>query len=96
MAKKAKKVAEDVAVPMSAADLESLKKALNESTGEWYSDVPVEKPYVLVEGVNGGEPTRVMLPDPVNPRDRVVMVDGKPYEHCAEDGDGRWVYRASR
>lgn len=60
--------------------------------------VPVvpEKPYVLVEGVDGGKATRVMVPDLVDPRDRVVMVDGVPHEHCAEDGDGRWVYRASR
>lgn len=55
----------------------------------------VEGPYILVEGVDGGEATKLDVPEPVG-LERDLTVCGVRYEHCADSPDGRWIYRASR
>lgn len=54
-----------------------------------------ESPYVLVEAPDGSGAYRVDVPAEVG-RERVVNVGGVSYEHCADDADGRWIYRVSR
>jgi hypothetical protein len=51
------------------------------------------------ETVIGIDPTRtgsydyIDYPQPYG-AERVVVISGQTYEHCAEDGDGVWLYRA--
>lgn len=49
--------------------------------------------YILVEGVDGGEPTRLAVDEDAT-GERLVTVGGQRYEHCADGPEGRWVYRA--
>lgn len=52
-------------------------------------------PYILVESPDGSGIYRMdVLLD--GGRERVLHVGGVAYEHCADAGDGRWIYRATR